>query len=442
MKKMFVLIVFFTLFVYTGCSRIHDMEPSENKGVQSSGNKGFLDDIAKPLIGKWKMIDIPGAYCSDGSQYKVFVMRSNGLFNWASGNDKKLAVFLEAGGACWDYESCSGKSGIRGATNPNGVPDNYMNLGDAITGTGGSVNAAYSPLILRNDPMDKSIRTADWNKVFLPYCTGDVHSGNKVSVYKDLSGNNPPLTYRHLGHKNIEKVIEYLKSHFYRPDELLVTGASAGGTGALVNYHFFRKALNPKKSYLFNDSGPVFSAPGGTGYQNRLHQKIKAMWNIEYLLGQLKQDFAGFDIDNDLGLINEALAQKYPDDILALTVFVRDAVYSMYSYARFYGLDENIPEQKEQVLQMWHEDLKNLMKTYQKYPNLLYFIPYCRNILSSHTVATIEFKGTEIYSTKIDAGVFIDNLLNKQKYISYYEPYNSSDIYVTDFWLELANLFM
>jgi hypothetical protein len=35
-------------------------------------------------------------------------------------------VSVEPGGACWDYESCSGAGGIRGAANPHGIPDDHM----------------------------------------------------------------------------------------------------------------------------------------------------------------------------------------------------------------------------------------------------------------------------------------------------------------------------
>src|SRR5262245_50801393 len=54
----------------------------------------------------WEKVELPGTYCGDGSQYKLFVHRT------ASPN---LVFYLEGGGACWDYDTCSGRAGKLGA---------------------------------------------------------------------------------------------------------------------------------------------------------------------------------------------------------------------------------------------------------------------------------------------------------------------------------------
>ena len=214
--------------------------------LQSSDvGQSVISAIAKAIWGDWQTVPIPDAYCSNGSQYKIFISRSRGLFNRLAGNHKRLLVYLEPGGACWDYESCSGQAGIRGAANPNGIPDNYLNFGAFINDDrkGGSPMAAISPLILNNNPSGYYAKTSRWNKVFLPYCTGDVHMGNKKTTYLDPKGEKDPITYMHHGAINVQKAIEYMQKHFYQPKQLMVTGCSAGGTGALGNYHFFRKHL-------------------------------------------------------------------------------------------------------------------------------------------------------------------------------------------------------
>ncbi|MCP4675738.1 MAG: pectin acetylesterase [Deltaproteobacteria bacterium] len=412
-------------------------------GGGGGGGGGILDDITGAIWGKWVKVDIPGAVCGNGTQYKIFVMRANAIWDVILGNNKNLTIYLEPGGACWDYESCTGQSGIRGAANPDGIPDNFMNLGDYIDPAkeGGSVNAAISPVILRPHPAGDSVDTSSWNKVFIPYCTGDIHSGNKVEVYEDPTGQEPPLTYHHVGATNIEKVIEYLKTAFPNPEKMFVTGCSAGGTGSLVNYHFFRKALNPGKGYLLNDSGPIFPAPG-EGNHWPLHQKIRESWNLDYTVDRLIADIPELDFSGDYGQVNEALAQHYPDDILAITLFKRDANYSMYSYARFFDLDENIPEEKEQVLQLWSEDIDKMIAQYDAFDNLYYFIPYYREINSSHCTCIIEFTGTEILNTGVDMGSFISDMLDGAPVTSYHEPDNPDDANVTDFWMELVNLLM
>ena len=439
MQKFALFLLFILAAFVCQCQRAS--LPQAENSEQESATKGVLDDIAGLVYGSYEKIDIPGAYCSNGSPYKIFVQKADSPLDKLLGNHKRLALFLEGGGACWDYASCSGQSGIRGAANPNGIPNNYMNLKAKIDGQGGSINAVYSPLILPNHPSGRNIKTSSWNKVFIPYCTGDVFSGNKVTVYEDPDGIRPPITCRHFGHINLEKVISYLQTQFNRPEEMFVTGYSAGGAGTSINYHFFRKALNPNKANMVNDSGPIFTAPDDSFYQYRLQNTIRAVWNADYLLRKYQEDFPELKNHQDMGLITETIARAYPQDKITFTAFVRDGNYSGYSYARFYGLDEKIPEQKEEVYRMWHEDLKILMKTYDKYSNLYYFIPYFRDVIESHCTTVIEFKGTEIYASGVDVGTFIQQMLSGSRFLrSYYESYNPLDQYTTGFWIELSKL--
>jgi hypothetical protein len=419
------------------------LDASDESGAERSAHPA-QDFLTSKVWGVWEKVDIPGAVCGNNTPYKIFEMRSTGYINWKLGYTKNLIIYLEPGGACWDYPSCTGQAGIRGAANPNGIPDNFMNLGDYLDPNieGGSVNAVISPLILRNHPACDEMETARWNKVFIPYCTGDVYSGNRVAIYEDPTGENLPLEYHHHGAVNIERVIEYLRQSYPRIDKLLVTGSSAGGVGALTNYHFFRKALNPKKSYLLNDSGPIFSAVDDADNQYRLHQKINQEWNTGYLVDKLATDFPDVEVTGDFGQIHEALAQAYPSDPLGITLFTRDTNFSGYSYARFFDLDESDPDDVEEILRLWREDIDKLNATYDLYPNLSYFIPYFRNMKESHCTTIVEFNGTEYIDSGIDVGNYIEDLLNGNPVQSYREPDNPDDADVMDFWMALVNLLL
>jgi hypothetical protein len=59
----------------------------------------------------WERVELPGTYCGNGSQYKFFMRRTS---------SPNLLFFFEGGGACWDYDTCSGRAGVLGAANPNG----------------------------------------------------------------------------------------------------------------------------------------------------------------------------------------------------------------------------------------------------------------------------------------------------------------------------------
>ena len=65
----------------------------------------------------WEKVELPGTKCGNGSQYKFFVHRTS---------SPNLMFLLEGGGACWDFETCSGRAGVLGAANPNGIADDYI----------------------------------------------------------------------------------------------------------------------------------------------------------------------------------------------------------------------------------------------------------------------------------------------------------------------------
>jgi len=66
----------------------------------------------------WQLVELPGAVCSNGSQYRFWY--------YDSPTSNNLLVSFEGGGACWDYETCSGQAGVLGAANPNGIPTDYI----------------------------------------------------------------------------------------------------------------------------------------------------------------------------------------------------------------------------------------------------------------------------------------------------------------------------
>ena len=169
----------------------------------------------------WSKVELPGTTCGNGSQYKFFVHRS-------TSGSQNLLFFFEGGGACWDYDTCSGRAGVIGAANPNGISDDYMT----------QFTAKYvSPVVNGADPglpfrSRTDLVTKDWNIVYMPYCTGDVHVGNNVATYVDQTGQQPPLVWRHSGYSNSLAAINYAKVQFPSVQKLLVTGFSAGGTGS------------------------------------------------------------------------------------------------------------------------------------------------------------------------------------------------------------------
>ena len=340
-------------------------------------DEGILNPT-RDMYGTWLKVEPPGVVCGNNTQYKFFV-------NYSDKSDN-LVVVLEPGGACWDYESCTGANGIRGAANVDGLADDHYKLAPFI-----------SPFL--NRTLDES-PTTDWNYVYIPYCTGDVHTGNNVATY---TSETTPATveFHHDGHHAIEEITSWIDGNFTSVPKLFVTGCSAGGAGSLVNYHFLRNGIKSvKKGYMLDDSGPVFPS---SGYSAPLHQKIRSAWNVDSIGATLPATFT-FD---DMGTINTALADEFPHDRLATTYFLRDMNFSLYSYERFY----NFPE-KAEILRMWNEDTKLLTALYDTRENLDYFIPYWRNVNDSHCSTLFSFAGSDIEEKNLELGQWVTDLLD------------------------------
>jgi hypothetical protein len=349
--------------------------------VAAACGDGGTESIQNPVrdtYEEWVKIEPPGVVCGNNTPYKFFV-----IFSDKSDN---LVVVLEPGGACWDYDSCTGNAGIRGAANVDGLKDDHYKLAGFI-----------SPFLNRNS---EEVPTTDWNMVYIPYCTGDVHTGNNVATYTDETGTKS-VEFHHDGHHAMEEITSWIDENFTHVPKMFVTGCSAGGVGSMVDYHFLRKGIKSvERGYMLDDSGPVF--PSG-GYSMPLHQKIRSAWNVDSIGGDLP---SGFTFE-DMGTINTAVADEFPHDRLATTYFRRDMNFSLYSYERFY----NFPP-KDEILRMWDSDTQLLTKLYDSRDNLNYFIPYWRNVNDSHCTTLFSFAGSDIEAQNLTLEGWIRDLLD------------------------------
>jgi hypothetical protein len=328
----------------------------------------------------WQRVELPGTVCSNGSQYRFWY--------YDSPTSTDLLISFEGGGACWDYETCSGQAGLLGAANPNGIPTDYIT----------QFKATYvSPIVNGADPgippfrSKTNIATNGWDVVYMPYCTGDVHVGNRVVTYTDPTGQNPPIVFRHNGFNNTVAALNFLHTRFPSINKLLVTGFSAGGVASSAVFYQARRTLVPaNKAYLLNDSGPIFPAPNATYNSRPLHDLISAQWNLASLYSQLAASFN----PNDFGSINAMVATEFPSDRLAYTAYSSDYNFSRFSYERFFpGITQ------AGVLQKWRQDQTNLINQIKNYSNYSYHVPWHRPINDSHCVSIITFIGSHACPT-------------------------------------------
>jgi hypothetical protein len=336
---------------------------------------------ARDAYNTWEVVSPANAQCSDGSPYKFFA-------NFSKTSDNLVVVF-EPGGACWDYYGCTGSDGELGTANLNGIYDDHYELGEF-----------ESPFLNRNYAESPS---RDWNYVFVSYCTGDVHTGNNVVTYES-DGDTQSVTFDHDGHEDVQQVVSWIDEHFTHVPKMLVTGCSAGGVGALVNYAYLRNGIpQVEKSYLLDDSGPVFpDLPGG--YSKPLHDKIRSAWNLDPLASTMPPELSF----SQMGTLNTALADEFPDDRLAVTFFQRDHTFSAYSYDPFY-----LPEPTtDEAMAMWAADTQLLVNEYQTRPNLYYYLPWFRPVLDGHCTTVVEFEGSSFVNGSVTIGGWINALVN------------------------------
>jgi hypothetical protein len=375
---------------------------------------------------QWETVELPassGAACGNGTPYRFFVNRTP--------LNKHTVLMFEGGGACWDQKACLGE-GPLAAANPDGIPPDYLRqLNTAAFGL-------VTPFTSRFNRF-QAVQTQAWNIVYVPYCTGDVHSGNKVVVYDDADPSRPRTEY-HRGQANIRGTAQWLRDNLGAPEDLLLTGFSAGGVGSTVTYAMVRDILQPTgRSSLLADSGPLMQAPrsGSTAaYPSKLlHEKIRASWGLDEpggLITQFAGQLPGFDPDN-LGTVSGALAQRYPSDRFTYLAFQADTNFSAFSYEKFYPDIANAPNdavKRQRLLAYWQPELASWMQGLDPYANVSVHLPFFRNFNQSHCLTIVDFSGTGIEELNITSiASVIDDTLNRGPVARSVETDQTSDYF-------------
>lgn len=214
---------------------------------------------------------------------------------WARrGTGDGLVVYFDGGGACWDDVTCALPRLARDARNEDGFYKAELIPGDNPN--------RMSGIFSLSDPRNP---VRDWSFVFVPYCTGDVHSGSNTATYTNPD-TGEPYTIEHRGADNFRVVLEWMRANFDAPDQILVTGSSAGAYGAATHYARIREAFPAGRATMLGDAGQGVTAPDFLERRNG---------NWRY---QLPESVFGADAaltsDDDIVAL---LAAHYPDDRFA-----------------------------------------------------------------------------------------------------------------------------
>ena len=229
---------------------------------------------------QWEYIEVPGTLCMNG-QTAGFGISMNP-------DSKNLMIYLEGGGACFN-DACDFSAFNIPFIPP---PDGIFN---------------------RNNPTNP---IKDWSMVYVPYCTGDIHGGDRDTM---LGGQ----VRKFRGYRNITKYLEQWVPTFPDMDNVLLTGISAGGFGAGLNGVQVADAFGPgPQMIVIDDSGPPMA---NDVIPPCLQQTFRDVWGLdETVLAECGNDCPD---PNDFasGLIDHTF-NKHPDIRFALFSNTADIV--------------------------------------------------------------------------------------------------------------------
>jgi len=242
---------------------------------------------------EWVWFDVAGTMCDDGTPTGIGISYSG---------TSDVLVFFAGGGACWDFDTC-------------------VTFNTSVHGPFGAAQlTAAAPASGFADRDDPNNPFRDWTYVFVPYCTGDLHGGSRDMTY--VSG-GVQRTLHHRGNTNVEAWLPRLVATLPHPDRLVVTGSSAGGYGATIQYDRLRTALGPQASWLLDDSGPLLVGDG-------IPAALRGAWYTSWQLASVVGPVCGDDCQDDLSLLYPKLAAKWPTDGMALLTSLQDQVIAAY----------------------------------------------------------------------------------------------------------------
>lgn len=223
--------------------------------------QGSAPASAPPADG-WERI-VPEPVTIDGRRFTPTCSNAPGTttstfsYFFRKGTADGLVVFFNGGGACWNDATCS-KPRLAGDRAVFSGPDDEDAFGvfkaELLPGDGPS---RMTGMLDRTNPQNP---VRDWSMIFVPYCTGDVHSGSNSAQYKEPD-TGKPFTIEHRGWDNMQVIMHWMRSNVPPPAHMLVSGSSAGAYGAATHYAALRALYPGARGTFLGDSGQGVTAP-------------------------------------------------------------------------------------------------------------------------------------------------------------------------------------
>lgn len=348
----------------------------------------------------WQKVEVtPGQYpvkvgdtqklvapsCAFGQPYSFYVK---------PGKADKVLLYLNGGGACWNYQTCKIVPGQQAS---------YVSSADVANDPN-----QMAGLLDAEDPENPY---KNWTMVFVSYCTGDVFLGSKDTVYQNPFNPDPTDTVaiKHRGFDNFLYVVDYFKrerKNKFSPlnaggvdiNKILVAGSSAGSYGAALNYPWVQKMLGKDaKVSLLSDGGMGvitggFLASGVFGPGSG--------WNINTNLHPIFKTLPAAPAADFLPRAYRTLAAQYPKERFAQYTTAYDVVQKLF--LNIMEQNDGIPADQVSGFGSWSFRMNTiagglkaaLPKNYRAYID-----PGC-----NHTI----FRFDEFYTSALNGIRFVD----------------------------------
>ena len=229
----------------------------------------------------WHTIAMSGnTLCSDGSAYEIYMKK---------GSSENLIVYFAGGGACWDSYTAS-------------KPISLLSIFD---GSSKNLKSFYFPKLQWFYPIamggigdckDSKNAFKDWNIVFIPYCTGDMHIGNTTRTYV-FKGRR--IVIHHNGRNNSLAALDWVFENLKNPGKIIVAGESTGAFASAFYTPFVADHYPGKKVYALCDGAMLSS--------DRWKEILDTVWNAD------SKSNLGFTIGKDIfedALIHRSDSEK------------------------------------------------------------------------------------------------------------------------------------
>lgn len=244
-----------------------------------------VSDPSAVALGGWQRVEPGGTTrCARGGRYAFWIRE---------GDPKKLLVFFQGGGGCFSETTC--RPGTLW------FDDRVDASDDPGLSDGG---------VLELDNPENPFR--DYSIVYIPSCTGDVHTGTRVVKYG-------PYRVQQRGYLNARAALARTFREFPAPDTVFVTGCSAGSVGsafhtdAIIRHYPGASVTQVGDSLAFVFHRPISLASWGT------HERFPAWFKPKRSNGRWTMiEFLS------------ALAKQHPERTFARFNHARDGVQAQF----------------------------------------------------------------------------------------------------------------